>query len=167
MGRDQLVRSTSIAAYKALVESGALPRMRRRVWQWLFYNGPATRNEVARGIKGVPNDVSTRLRELASTGNVCIVGEDTCCVSGRNVILYDVTAATVVGPCNGHNKRRPDPVVFRPERCGECPLVVISENDTEVCFLDQTMEVDLRELPESCRLNERDFVIRGRAQKRS
>lgn len=158
MSRDR-TRETSREAYKELIESGALDGMRGEVWAWLYLHGPATRNEVARGIHKVPNDTSTRLKELVDMGNVREVGEDRCRVTGKNVILYDVTNQRHVGQRPANHK--PKPEIIKPKCCADCPLVV-EEEGQEVCWMDLTLPVDYEHRPARCRLQIRDVIIRGR-----
>jgi hypothetical protein len=157
MDRSRIVRETSRRTYRALIESGALDGMRGDVWAWLFRHGPATRNEVAIGIDGVPNDTSTRLKELVDMGNAREVGEDNCHVTGRNVILYDVTKQSHVGE---RPKSRPRPFILKPKNCGECPLVVDNDGE-EACWMDLAVKPNYDRRPIGCDLDRRDFIIRG------
>jgi hypothetical protein len=163
MSRDHVVRQTSVEVYKELIESGALSGMRGEVWAWLYRHGPATRNEVANGVHKVPNDTSTRLKELVDMGNVREVGEDRCRVTGNNVILYDVTRQKWVGekPKKSGGKRKP--IIQSITSCSECPLVSLNEDEDEVCGLDpeQSTAEFTTGRPRGCELGERDVLLRG------
>ena len=135
MDRERIVRRTSVECYKELVKNGVLPLMRRRVYRWLYTYGPLTRNEVARGIEMVPNDCSTRLRELREFGLVREVGEDRCRVTGKNVTLYDVTDSMPTPPRLENGKGRPE--VFEVRSCAEClPLEEDGQDCDGKCWMD-------------------------------
>lgn len=162
MDRSRIVRQTSVEAYKELIESGALTGMRGDVWVWLYRHGPATRNEVANGIRKVPNDTSTRLKELVDMGNAMEVGEDRCRITGNNVILYDVTRQRYVGQ-RPKSRGKKKPMIQAVTCCEECPLVALDDDEVEVCGLNMSMSVghgDNR--PLGCKLNERDVLLRGK-----
>ena len=103
-----MARQTSINTYHAIVDEGLLPKARLKIYKWVYHHGPATRNEVARGIGGVPNDTSTRLKEMIAQGVVYEVRERTCSITGREVIEYDLTdeLPRVLPPKNTHEMTR-------------------------------------------------------------
>lgn len=156
--RKRVHRRTSLAAYASLIESGTLPDARADVWKWLYEYGPATRNEVSRGIHGIPGAVSTRLKELVQSGNVKEVGEGKCKVSGRELIIYDVTDKETYDRIS---QKRKGKKFYAPQSCGVCPLVAVDDADREVCWMDMTMETAQNGRPEACPLNDKDFVIRS------
>ena len=163
MERERVQRETSIEAYKSLIEGGVLPRMQGLIWSFLYAKGPATRNEIARGIGSIPNDTSSRLRELISMGVVREVGEDTCRVSGKTVIVYDVTKqpylATVV------RAARRGQELYHVSGCEEClPLDHVETENSRVCWLDTAVERRLlgTGAPRECPLRNKDFIVRWR-----
>jgi predicted transcriptional regulator len=156
--RKRKTRTTSVEVYKELVKKGVLPTMRREIYAWLYTNGPATRNEIALAVHMIPNNCSTRLKEMIGLGIVAERGEDKCQITGRNVILYDVTANM---PRKDNGTSRPRAHIHTPRNCGECPLVVEEEGD-DVCWMNLTVRACYDHRPVSCELNKRDFVIRGR-----
>jgi hypothetical protein len=90
------VRETSAAAYKALVEDGALGRMQRRVYAVLYDAGPMTANEINRAClqEGeVAPSYHKRLSELERLGVVRRVGIRKCNVSGNDCDAWDVTSS--------------------------------------------------------------------------
>jgi hypothetical protein len=95
---------------------------------------------------------------MIGLGIVLEVGEDKCRVTGKNVILYDVTAS-MPGKSNGVS--RPKPHVHIPRNCGDCPLVVEEEGD-EVCWMKLTTRANYDHRPVDCELNKRDFIVRGK-----
>jgi DNA-binding Lrp family transcriptional regulator len=158
MDRERITRKTSRDCFRELVVLGLLPEMRRKVYRWLYNNGPATRNEVAQGIDMVPNDTSTRLKELRNLGVVREVGEDKCRVTSRNVILYDVTDRMPTG--SAYKNSKPKPHIHAPKNCGECPLVVEQEG-RDKCWMDLSLSANYDKRPKGCQLDMRDFIIRG------
>ena len=161
MDRERIVRRTSAACYAELVKNGALPLMRRRVYRWLYENGPATRNEIANGIEMVPNDCSTRLKELCEREVVREVGEDRCRLTGKNVNLYDVTDSMPRSPRMTGVRTQPE--VFLVGSCAEClPLEEDAEDAAGKCWMD--MSVSLAEVgrPLGCPLLHRDFIVRAK-----
>ena len=163
MDRSGITRETSLEAFKQLIDSGVLGAMRGVVWAWLFRHGPATRNEVAHGINMVPNDCSTRLKELVDMGNAREVGEDRCRITGRNVILYDVTKQTWAGMLP-KRRGKGKPIIQGVTCCEECPLVALDEDSgAEVCGLNTKLLVGAYTAyrPMICKLNERDVLLRG------
>lgn len=167
MDRTKIVRVTSIRAYKNLVVSGQLNKQKKAIWEWLFNNGPHTRNEIAVGlwktmrIRIQPNDCSSRLCLLKKMGNVREVGSDFCQVvkSKNEITLYDVTGQAYAGVAPKKSKKKPKVEEIR--TCGECPLVVLDEDEDEVCKLDQAILVMEDGRPAECKLCERDVVLRG------
>jgi hypothetical protein len=159
MDRTRITRETSREAYKELVESGGLEGWLKAVWGWLYKNGPATRNEVAVGVNGVPNDISTRLKGLVDRGNAREVGEDKCRVSGKKILLYDVTRQKYKGEAP-KTRGRKKPIIQGVEHCEECPLVVMV-GDEEVCGLDTSLVCVVGGRPTLCKMNERDVLLRG------
>lgn len=162
MSRDRIVRQTSAEVYRELIESGALSGMRGEVWAWLYRHGPATRNEVAQGIRKVPNDTSTRLKELVDMGNAWEAGEDRCKVTGNNVIVYDVTNQRFVGE-RPKRRGKKKPVIQGVSCCMECPMRTLDDSEEfEVCGLNTELGVsEDDDRPSRCKLNDRDVVLRG------
>lgn len=93
-----MARSTSTQVYKDLVTSGTLSRARAKVYDWLYRHGPATCNEVAVGIgERRHGSTSGRLTELRDLGVVKEDGTRVCTVSGKDIILWDVTHTGITG----------------------------------------------------------------------
>jgi hypothetical protein len=86
------VRQTSIATYYAIREDGLLSRMRWLVYDCLYQHGPLTAQETFKQL-GLESNQSGRFTEMRELGVILEVGERQCAVTGRNVILWDVTAA--------------------------------------------------------------------------
>jgi hypothetical protein len=94
-------RRTSADVYRQIREEGLLSEMRFTVYDALFIHGPATAGEISKGLIQVgvpsgggragPGNVSARLVELRDLGTAEELGEKECSVTGRNVILWDVT----------------------------------------------------------------------------
>lgn len=90
-----MTRETSIEAYKQIKSEGLLSRLRMEVYSYLFEHGPCTANQIhvalVRGNRGASGSFSGRLSELLRLGVVSERGKVVCPISGRKVILWDVT----------------------------------------------------------------------------
>lgn len=88
-----MIRKTSIETYKAIKESGALSNKKMMVYEYLYNNGPLTGGElqVALGGSGVSESIRNRITELVRAGVVYEVKETICPITGRKVMLFDVT----------------------------------------------------------------------------
>ena len=90
------VRDTSIEAYRKIKGDGLLSQRRLEIYIWLYWNGPATGNEIFRGIRGSSTinqaNIPARLNEMREMEVVEERGTDKCSVTGMNVIVWDVTS---------------------------------------------------------------------------
>jgi hypothetical protein len=90
------MRNTSIQAYREIVESGSLSTRRLEVYDALFSHGPLKTREIWANFfkeKEISqNSINPRLSELKEMGIVEEVGEKACSITGKNCILWDVTA---------------------------------------------------------------------------
>ena len=96
-------RQTSIDCYNQIKAEGLLSKLRFRVYEWLYNNGPATAQEVTTGLANGSQDhgsFSTRLSELRDHGVVKECGLVNSKTTGRTVILWDVTSNLPVKPPN-------------------------------------------------------------------
>jgi hypothetical protein len=86
-------RRTSIEAYQAILSEGLLSRLRWFVYDLLYHHGPMTGNQLIDRVKTRKNTgaFNTRLSELRDLGVVYEVGEVKDPITGRQVILWDVT----------------------------------------------------------------------------
>lgn len=86
------IRQTSIDVYTKIKAEGLLSRMRWRVYEALYLNGPLTGKELDQ-LLGT-DSAHKRLSELKALGVIADSGESVrpCRVSGENVIEWDVTA---------------------------------------------------------------------------
>lgn len=84
------VRETSLKAYRAILNSGLLSKMRMVVYKWLYHHGPATAGVVESEMGS--KDAHKRLSELRDRGVVKELGATNCPISGKEVILWDVTS---------------------------------------------------------------------------
>lgn len=91
-----MVRDTSVVAFCEVMESGHVSRRRREVYESLYENGPCTAQELfrcmARKRASANSNVVTRLGELREQGLVEELGSKVCDVTGKSVILWDVTS---------------------------------------------------------------------------
>ena len=87
------IRSTSISAFKKLIDEGLLSGKRAIVYEILFKHGPLTGMELRRKMpKGfVDSQVRARLNEMREMGLAKEIGKKTCRITKMNVILWDVT----------------------------------------------------------------------------
>lgn len=96
------VRETSKIAYNQIRERDLLSPKRMEIYDWLFKNGPASANEIFKGIMGKTSitqaNIHARLNEMREMGVVQEKGTKHCDVTRRVVINYDVTANLPVYP---------------------------------------------------------------------
>lgn len=91
------VRETSIDAYNEIKANGLLSEKRFQVYEILVDHGPLTGAEVSQRIRQkhgrstVSETVRNRLTELRDLGVVREVGQKPCPITGRTVIVWDVT----------------------------------------------------------------------------
>lgn len=92
-----MVRETSSDCYNQIKEEGLLSKRRWEVYDILFKHGPMTSNETfdyskLNGVDGYRHNANARMTELRDCGVVKEIGTRQCSKTGRNVILWDVTA---------------------------------------------------------------------------
>lgn len=95
------VRQTSIDCYNQIKAEGLLSKLRLKVYNWLYENGPATASEITTGLAdGSQNHgcFTTRLSELRNQGVVKECGLVISKTTGRKVIEWDVTDQLPVKP---------------------------------------------------------------------
>ncbi len=90
-----MVRDTSIEAYREIRDNGLLSRKRLEVYDILYRHGPLTGAQVSKrsaGHSAVSETVRNRITELRDMGAVTECGTVDCPITGKRVILWDVTA---------------------------------------------------------------------------
>lgn len=120
------VRDTSIEAYHAVMESGYIGKMQKRVYAALYEHGPCTAGELfykmSLGRNPSHSNVGTRLGELRDQYGVAVEmpAKKFCERSGHLAIEWDVTSRHPTRP----KKREPAwkakveaAVVIERERC--------------------------------------------------
>lgn len=93
------VRRTSIETYRQIEAEGLLSKMRFEAYELLFNYGPLTANQLMQQAKLLNpakshqslESIGRRLSELRDVGVIYEVKEINCPVTGRPVILWDVT----------------------------------------------------------------------------
>ena len=89
-----MTRKTSHESWQAIQDSGLVMRMRLKVYNWIYLNGPATRSELDQALRG-PNEVNPsyhkRLSELERMGIIQTWGEGDCGITGRKCIVWVTT----------------------------------------------------------------------------
>ena len=158
MNRKKIIRTTSIEVYRKLVEAKLLPPMRRRVYDNLYKYGPLTRNEVAENIDMVPNDCSTRLKELRDANRVREVGEDKCNVTGQKIILYDVTDMIGQDPPKKRGKKRVDVTITE---CAGCPMLQEEQDGGVKCWIDKDTIPTENGRPGTCKMDKVNYRLIG------
>lgn len=87
-----MIRRTSLSTYKAIQATGVLSFKRMMVYDYLYRNGPLTGGQVQKELgSGVSESIRNRITELVKMGVVYEVRETKCPITGRNVMLFDVT----------------------------------------------------------------------------
>ena len=102
-----MIRQTSIEAYNQIKEEGLLSRRSFEVYDSLYSFGPATANELFsqmmlknKTLDQSNTNVRARLNELREDGTAQELGTKTCSITGRNVILWNVTRNLPIKPKN-------------------------------------------------------------------
>jgi len=89
-----VTRKTSKTVYDQIKNNGLLSKLRWKVYDYVYNNGPCTAKDVTSALlegdqsSGVYN---TRLSELSRMGTIKEIGITKCQRTGRKVILWDVT----------------------------------------------------------------------------
>lgn len=89
-----MIRQTSIDVYNQILADGTLGNRQMLVYDTIFKHGPLTQMETVRTIDDpdiVEHGLTPRFAELKRMGAIVEVGERECTITGRNVILWDVT----------------------------------------------------------------------------
>lgn len=91
-----MARQTSINAYKEIKNEGLLSKKRFEVYSALFKKGPLTATQIVDNINtytspSVGYNVHARLGELKELNVIDEYGTKKCPLTGKTVILWDVT----------------------------------------------------------------------------
>lgn len=89
-----MIRKTSIDTYHAIKNEGLLEGLLWITWEALYLHGPATQNETCRIIANPQiqdRSIMPRFAQLKKLGVIEEVGSRPCTVTGREVIVWDVT----------------------------------------------------------------------------
>jgi hypothetical protein len=98
-----MIRQTSVAVYNQIKSDGTLSRMRLLTYDLLFKHGPCTAAELFAFAKREHGNTSLRdcfqkrLGELRDMGAAMELGTRPCNITGRNVIIWDVTSNLPTG----------------------------------------------------------------------
>lgn len=106
-----MTRRTSIDVYHQIEAEGLLSKRRWEVYDYLFKHGPLTQREVSDSIAteyAHHQSYTPRFAELEARGVIESVGERPCSVTGRNVLVWDVTDRLPVEP-DATGKPKPMP----------------------------------------------------------
>lgn len=99
-----MVRETSIAVYREIEATGLLSKKRSEVLKIIAENGPLSGAQVSRlhgqihGTNTVSETVRNRITELCDFGVVDEVRKGPCPITGREVIIWDLTGKLPVKP---------------------------------------------------------------------
>ncbi len=117
-----MTRDTSVEAYREIKENGLLSKQRWEVYDLLFEYGPRTAAELwqvspRRHTQDYRPANINRLGELRDCGVVKELEPRKCSVTGRRVIVWDVTRYTPVKPVK--KCRESKAVLAEREACAE------------------------------------------------
>ena len=87
-------RETSIETYYKIKDEGLLSDLRFEVYETLFNYGPLTQMELCRKISHPfrqDRSYMPRFAELKNMQVIAEAGERVCQITGRNVLIWDVT----------------------------------------------------------------------------
>lgn len=87
-----MIRRANLSTYKAIQATGVLSFKRMMVYDYLYRNGPLTGGQLQKALGGgVSESIRNRVTELVKMGVAYEVKEAKCPITGRNVMLFDVT----------------------------------------------------------------------------
>lgn len=89
-----MVRQTSIDSYNIIKENGLLDGLLFTVYEAIYFGGPMTQMETCRAInspKTQDRSLMPRFAQLKNMGAINEVGKKICSITGREVLLWDVT----------------------------------------------------------------------------
>lgn len=89
-----MTRSTSIEVYHQIEAEGLLSKRRFEVYSCLYEHGPLTQREVTDRISNkyaAERSYTPRFAELESMAVIKPIGERLCSITGRQVLVWDVT----------------------------------------------------------------------------
>jgi hypothetical protein len=87
-----MTRNTSIEVYHQIESEGLLSKLRFLVYDIIFKKGPLTIAEASSFASKIDSrSISPRFAELQKRGVITTIGRKFCSVTGREVILWDVT----------------------------------------------------------------------------
>ena len=96
-----MTRQTSIDTFVQIKNEGLLSKMRLKVYKAIFNKAPCTSAEAMEGIMTPDNVLSqsrARFTELRDRGVIKEIGKRLCKITGRNVIVWDLTDMLPVEP---------------------------------------------------------------------
>ena len=88
------VRETSLKVWQQINDEGLLPPVRLKIYNIIYEHGPMTANQIGQHMRApahADRNIHARLVELREQENIKELGNVDCPVSGRNILLWDVT----------------------------------------------------------------------------
>lgn len=91
-----MARQVSAEVFRQIKSEGLITDLQMRIYETLFYLGPLSAAEAAEkakafGSKAKLNSISPRMAEMKALGVIAEAGERPCKITGRTVIIWDVT----------------------------------------------------------------------------
>lgn len=89
-----MIRQTSINVYRQIEAEGLLSKRRWEVYNHLYKHGPLTQREAVNQISNkyaAERSYTPRFAELEKMLVIRSVGERVCSITGRQVLIWDVT----------------------------------------------------------------------------
>lgn len=120
-----MVRDTSIAVYHEIEASGLLSKKRSEVLKIIAENGPLTGAQVSQlhgqihGTNTISETVRNRITELCEWGVVEETGKGPCPITGREVIIWDLTGNLPVKPTKITFKERKEELLADVAKLGD------------------------------------------------
>jgi len=96
-----MARQTSVEAYRAVRDCGWIAKTQKQIYEVVYESGPMTSGECFWEMHGgkpqrAISQSRARFTELREMGLLAEVGKRECAVTGRRVILWDVTTKAPV-----------------------------------------------------------------------
>jgi DNA-binding MarR family transcriptional regulator len=85
------MRSTSINVYKQIEAEGLLSKRRFEVYRAIYNKGPMTQNETLHYLNAPQSSITPRFAELERMGVIKAIGERSCSITGRVVLVWQTT----------------------------------------------------------------------------
>jgi hypothetical protein len=89
------MRETSHEAYAYLIATGRLAKLKEQVYKYLYEHGPASEKDAERFYEDRNDSIVPVFSKLEAAGLIRVVGEHRDVITGRRVLVWDVTSRVI------------------------------------------------------------------------